>query len=146
MADEHPEDEGQTTRHREWRHIYKTRIRTSTAILVALFVAGIVLYGYTSQRYGVVAPPNPPPRTTTSTPTTTEPTTPWSSSTTTTGTSSATTTTGEGADDETGAPGEGGTQGTGGQSITTQQTIPGLPGVTIPNFGQQPQSTPVPTR
>ncbi|NDK92110.1 hypothetical protein GYA93_21445 [Gordonia desulfuricans] len=36
---------------RDWRHIYKTRIRTSTAVLLVAFIVCSVVYGYTSQRY-----------------------------------------------------------------------------------------------
>ncbi|MGW0037530.1 hypothetical protein [Gordonia sp. NPDC003376] len=39
---------------RDWRHIYKTRLRTSTAVLLLAFIVCSVIYGYTSQRY---APP-----------------------------------------------------------------------------------------
>ena len=57
-----------------WGYIYGTRIRTSTAVVALVFVVCVILYGYTSQRYGVVAPPPPvAPRTTVTTPTYSEP-------------------------------------------------------------------------
>ncbi|GAC47464.1 hypothetical protein [Gordonia aichiensis] len=63
--DNGPSDEsGDThrTRHRrDWRHIPRTRIRTSTALVSVLFIVCVVLYGYTSQRYGIVDPPAPQP-------------------------------------------------------------------------------------
>lgn len=46
---------------RDWHHIPHTRIRTSTAIVTVLFIVCIVLYGYTSQRYGIVDAPAPRP-------------------------------------------------------------------------------------
>lgn len=42
-------------------HVYKTRVRTTTVILVVLFVVGLGLYGYTSTHYGIV-PEVPEPR------------------------------------------------------------------------------------
>ncbi|MGV9671343.1 hypothetical protein ACWDPV_12230 [Gordonia sp. NPDC003504] len=38
-------------RDRNWKHIYRTRIRTSTAILLVAFLGCWTLYGFTSQRY-----------------------------------------------------------------------------------------------
>lgn len=46
---------------RDWHHIPHTRIRTSTAIVSVLFIVCVVLYGYTSQRYGIVDAPAPQP-------------------------------------------------------------------------------------
>ena len=45
---------------RDWHHIPHTRVRTSTAIVSVLFIVCVVLYGYTSQRYGIVEPPPAP--------------------------------------------------------------------------------------
>ena len=46
---------------RDWSHIPHTRARTSTAIVGVLFIVCVVLYGYTSQRYGIVDAPAPQP-------------------------------------------------------------------------------------
>ncbi|MFM9377314.1 hypothetical protein [Gordonia sp. VNK21] len=69
--DTEPEDAGTETAHesappeqeprieRLWHrvsHVYKTRVRTTTVILVILFLVGIPLYSYTSQRYSDPAP------------------------------------------------------------------------------------------
>ncbi|MFT4126736.1 MAG: hypothetical protein QM662_10960 [Gordonia sp. (in: high G+C Gram-positive bacteria)] len=34
-----------------WAHIYHTRVRTSTVLLIAVFLVSWVLLGYTTQRY-----------------------------------------------------------------------------------------------
>ncbi|MFT4042877.1 MAG: hypothetical protein QM673_06930, partial [Gordonia sp. (in: high G+C Gram-positive bacteria)] len=47
-------------RPRDWGHIPRTRVRTSTAVVGVLFIVAVVLYGYTSQRYGVVSPVSAP--------------------------------------------------------------------------------------
>lgn len=113
---------------REWQHIRGTRIRTSTAVLVISFLALFALYGYTSQRYGVVAPAQPEhtnhaPRTTHSHEYSSTP------SVSTTRSSE----TSESASEESGQFGD--TQNTSTERApitTTQMTIPGLPGVSIP--------------
>ncbi len=46
---------------RDWHHIPHTRVRTSTAIVSALFIVCVIVYGYTSQRYGIVDAPAPQP-------------------------------------------------------------------------------------
>ena len=46
---------------RDWHHIPHTRVRTSTAIVSVLFIVCVIVYGYTSQRYGIVDAPAPPP-------------------------------------------------------------------------------------
>ncbi|GAA1480774.1 hypothetical protein GCM10009624_12140 [Gordonia sinesedis] len=127
-----------TTHRRSWKHIYGTRIRTSTAILAVAFVALTVLYAYTSQRYGVVSAPPPQPRTTQSTPTV-ESTSSSPSSTVESSAPSVSATTGED-----GVPGGRGEQGGTGTQDTTTRTVPGLPGVTVPTFGRTPESTPNP--
>ena len=60
-------DESDGKRGHDWQHIARTRMRTSTAILVTVFLACCVLYGYTSQRYGVVYSPARPAPTTSQT-------------------------------------------------------------------------------
>ncbi|MET9203043.1 hypothetical protein [Gordonia sp. NPDC003585] len=69
-------------RKRDWGHIRGTRVRTSTAVLVIAFIALLWVYGYTSQRYGVVdqTTQQPAPRTTQQTYETTRSSTPSSSS------------------------------------------------------------------
>ncbi|EON30836.1 MULTISPECIES: hypothetical protein [Gordonia] len=128
----------------DWGHIARTRVRTSTAILVAVFLACCVLYGYTSQRYGVVAPAPARPAPTTSQ--TVEPTyepPPTTSSTTTTSTEPSTTDTTGGVEGTDGTS----TDGTGSQTpSTSRETIPGLPNIPFPNFGGQTPTTTVPTR
>ncbi|KAF0969027.1 hypothetical protein [Gordonia sp. YY1] len=132
-----------------WRqHIGGTSIRISTALLLVAFVLCGVLYGYTSQRYGVVAPepPRPAPRTSQVVEPTYRETPPSTFSETTSETPSDVSTTDE--------PGFGGTDtsapsgGTRSPSTpsTTRQTVPGLPGVEIPNLGAPAPTTPVPTR
>ncbi len=40
-------------------HIYRTRVRTTTVLLVVAWLAGLVLYMFTANHYGVIpAPPN----------------------------------------------------------------------------------------
>ncbi|MGV9825353.1 hypothetical protein [Gordonia sp. NPDC003429] len=125
-------------RPRDWGHIPRTRIRTSTALVTVLFVVSVILYGYSSQRYGVVSPaPEPVRRPTTATysptpslsPTSVESVSPTES----------VAPTGENDD----------TQPSGEEQSPSPQTIPGLPGVTVPRLGttqQQTQTTPpVPT-
>lgn len=46
---------------RDWHHIPHTRVRTSTAIVSVLFIVCVIVYGYTSQRYGIVDAPAPQP-------------------------------------------------------------------------------------
>ena len=46
---------------RDWHHIPHTRVRTSTAIVSLLFIVCVIVYGYTSQRYGIVDAPAPQP-------------------------------------------------------------------------------------
>ncbi|WP_439029600.1 hypothetical protein [Gordonia terrae] len=127
----------------DWGHIARTRVRTSTAILVAVFIACCILYGYTSQRYGVVDPPaRPAPTSTTQT---VEPSyePPPSSFSSTTEESSSTTDTSSGVD------GTEGTSGTDTQvptTTTTRPTVPGLPNIPLPGFGGQTPTTTVPTR
>ncbi|MFW0787204.1 hypothetical protein AAFP35_22120 [Gordonia sp. CPCC 206044] len=134
------EQRGPISHPREWRHIYKTRIRTSTALLVAAFLGCVILYGYTSQRYGVVAAPSAPTRVSTSTtPSTTTPLPSSTTTTTSTSTTPSTTQTSESGTDETGGAGEQGAT-TGDETTTAPNTIPGLPGVTLPNFGATPQT------
>ncbi|MYR04862.1 hypothetical protein GTV32_00245 [Gordonia sp. SID5947] len=144
MTNEHDgqdtQDEDGPRAPRDWRHVYKTRMRTSTAILLVAFLGSVVLYGYTSQRYGVVAPPAPQPaRTTQSSTTTTEtpkPSSTMRSTSSSTSTAESTTTT----EDETGPNGDTGGDQTGQQEgTTTEETVPGLPGVRLPNFGNAPQ-------
>lgn len=130
-------------RHIDWGHIARTRIRTSTAILVAVFLACCVLYGYTSQRYGVVAPAPARPAPTASQ--TVEPTyePPPSTSSSTTTTESSTTDTTGGVDGTDGSS----TDGTRSQTPSaSRETIPGLPNIPLPNFGGQTPTTTVPTR
>ncbi|MEE4021811.1 hypothetical protein V1Y59_01870 [Gordonia sp. PKS22-38] len=127
-------------RFRDWGHVYKTRIRTSTAVLVIAFLGSVILYGYTSQRYGVVEPPTAPaPRSTQST--TTEPS--WTSTPSSTVTSTTTTTdsveTGTDGEPQTGAE-------TGQEQTTTETTGPGLPQLPFPNFGGNQETTTVPER
>lgn len=126
------------------QHIGRTTVRISTTILFAVFILCCVLYGYTSQRYGVVAPepPRPAPRTSqvVDTPVYEEPVPSTSSE----------TTSSRPSESSTGEPGidggtEGGTRSTSTPS-TTRPTIPGLPGVEIPQFGAPTPTTPVPTR
>lgn len=60
-ASPQPEEPQRRLRHsRDLGHIPHTRIRTSTAIVGVLFIVCVVLYGYTSQRYGIVEPPPAP--------------------------------------------------------------------------------------
>jgi hypothetical protein len=47
-------------RDRNWKHIYRTRIRTSTAILLVAFLGCWTLYGFTSQRYAPAPTPTAP--------------------------------------------------------------------------------------
>ncbi|GAB90357.1 hypothetical protein [Gordonia rhizosphera] len=121
-------------RFRDWGHIYGTQIRTSTVVLVAAFLASVVLYGYTSQRYGIVSPP--PARTQATTTTTPEPT--WSypsSSSVSPSLSGSATTPGSGEEGSVGTE-------SGQTASTAPRTIPGLPGVTLPNFDLPTGSTP----
>ncbi|WP_238422896.1 hypothetical protein [Gordonia sp. 'Campus'] len=144
---QHPApDEGQADtegRRRDWRHIARTRARTSTVLLVGVFLLCCVLYGYTSQRYGIVDPPaRPAPKSTTQTvePSYEAPSSTFSS---TTEESSSTTDTSSGVD------GTEGTSGTDSQvptTTTTRPTVPGLPNIPIPGFGGQTPTTTVPTR
>ncbi|ANY24420.1 MULTISPECIES: hypothetical protein [Gordonia] len=129
----------------DWGHIARTRIRTSTAILVAVFLACCVLYGYTSQRYGVVAPApaRPAPTSSQTVEPTYEPPPSTTSSTTSTTTESSTTDTTGGVDGTDGTS----TDGTRSQTpSTSRETIPGLPNIPLPNFGGQTPTTTVPTR
>ncbi|MEE3852877.1 hypothetical protein VZC37_21245 [Gordonia sp. LSe1-13] len=128
-------------RFRDWGHVYKTRIRTSTAVLVIAFLGSVTLYGYTSQRYGVVEPPAAPaPRTTQST--TTEPS--WTSTPSSTSVTSTTTTTTDTV--QTGTDGEPQTGDTGQEQTTTETTGPQLPQLPFPNFGGNQETTTVPER
>ncbi|MDY6808923.1 MAG: hypothetical protein SW127_07880, partial [Actinomycetota bacterium] len=106
----------------DWGHVYKTPIRTTTAVLLIAFFGCSTLYGYTSQRYGVVQPP--PARVAPSSTTTSPPSfssTPSSASLTTTATTNSTETGTEG-DTQTGTD-------SGDTQTTTRSTVPGLPGV-----------------
>lgn len=127
-------------RFRDWGHVYKTRIRTSTAVLVVAFLGSTILYGYTSQRYGVVQPPPPPaPASSTIATTTDEPS--WSStppSMSETASYPTETDSEDSIDTEPGPEGPTETQ--------TRSTVPGLPGVPLPNFGRTQQTTAVPER
>ncbi|MFE0751569.1 hypothetical protein [Gordonia sp. NPDC058843] len=136
-------DESDGRRRIDWGHIARTRLRTSTAILVAVFLACCVLYGYTSQRYGVVAPAPARPAPTTSQ--TVEPTyePPPSTYSTTTTTEPSTTDTTGGVDQTEGSSTDGTRAPT---PSTSRETIPGLPNVPFPNFGGQTPTTTVPTR
>ncbi|MCR8897235.1 hypothetical protein NWF34_09765 [Gordonia sp. GONU] len=138
-----PQD-GRRFRFRWNQHIGRTSVRISTTILFAVFIVCCVLYGYTSQRYGVVAPepPRPAPKTSqvVDTPVYEEPV-PSTFSETTSGSPSGSSTSEPGIDGGT----EGGTRSTSTPS-TTRPTIPGLPGVEIPQFGAPTPTTPVPTR
>lgn len=121
-----------------WGHIRGTRVRTSTAVLLVVFIALLTLYGYTSERYGVVDPAPAPRRAV--------PTTPYVPPTTeqapTTSETSVSPTTGPDDSTEPSYPQDetpGGTDserdGQGTQTgPTTTGPIPGLPGVTIPEF------------
>ncbi|TYQ04528.1 UNVERIFIED_ORG: hypothetical protein L601_000600002010 [Gordonia westfalica J30] len=148
-------DDGRRRRNFRWnQHIGNTSIRISTAILFVIFVLLCILYGYTSQRYGVVSPepPRPAPRTSqvVEEPGYTEPlpSTTYEESTSETPSESST--------DEPGSDGrtEGGTDAplppgetrSPSQESAPRNTIPGLPGIEIPNFGAPTPTTPVPTR
>ncbi|MFW0792437.1 hypothetical protein AAFP30_01365 [Gordonia sp. CPCC 205515] len=129
-------------RKRQWHHIPRTRIRTSTAVMVVVFFGLLTLYGWTSQHYGVVAPvqqPAPTRTTTTTTPPYTYSSEPTSSLPSVSRPRSS----------EANSPGESGTDGTGVNPAPAPETsnpgytVPGLPGVTIPRFGQP--ATPTPT-
>lgn len=143
------QDDGRRRRTFRWnQHIGRTSIRISTAILFVVFIVCCILYGYTSQRYGVVSPepPRPAPRTSQVVEPTYERPLPSTYEESTSQTSSASSTTGEpGVEGGTGTPLPPGQTGLPSES-TTRQTIPGLPGVEIPNFGAPTPTTPVPTR
>lgn len=126
-------------RDRNWKHIKGTRVRSGTAILVVLFVACWVMYGYTSQRY---APPEQPSTgrqvVRTSEPTYREPTTTYSS---TTSSSVSSSDSGE-SSVQSGAPGAG----AGEESSTGQSSAPSgglIPGFRLP---WETTTTTVPTR
>ncbi|GAC66556.1 hypothetical protein [Gordonia soli] len=135
---------------RDWRHLWRTRIRTSTFILVVAFVGMLALYGYTSERYGVVEPPQRPTPVRT-TPTPTETWTPSSTSPTSTSSSSSSPSV-PSTSDESGAGGATGEPDVGDQgpqtgSRSTPTTVPGLPGVPLPNLGlPYPSETSTPRR
>lgn len=144
-ADPGPATEEHRPRWRSWhwKYIYGTRIRSTTALLAIAFVVCTVLYGYTAQRYGVVAPPPPQqPRTTQSTPPAESPSSVPSSR-----VESSTAPSGTDTTDQTATTGPDGSTGDGqpggGSGGTSSTTVPGLPGVTVPNFGrtQTPQET-----
>lgn len=62
---------GSRLRRLRWKkYVGNTTIRVSSVVLLVVFIACCLLYGYTSQRYGVVSPepPRPAPRTTQYTP------------------------------------------------------------------------------
>ena len=44
-------------------HVYKTRTRTTTIILIALFIGGLVLHGWAEDHYGPDQPARPEPGT-----------------------------------------------------------------------------------
>ncbi|WP_232715482.1 hypothetical protein [Gordonia metallireducens] len=143
-------DGGRRRRIFRWnQHIGRTSIRISTAILFAVFIVCCVLYGYTSQRYGVVSPepPRPAPRTSqvVDQPTYEQPLPSTYERTTSESPSESSTTGGPGSDGGTETPVPPGQTPTPSQS-TTRPTIPGLPGVEIPQFGAPTPTTPVPTR
>ncbi|OPX14227.1 hypothetical protein [Gordonia sp. i37] len=128
-------------RDRNWKHIKGTRVRSGTAILVVLFVACWVMYGYTSQRY---APPEQPSTgrqvVRTSEPTYREPTTSYSS---TTSSSVSSSDSGE-SSVQSGAPGA---PGAGEESSTGQSSAPSgglIPGFRLP--WETTTTTTVPTR
>ncbi|MCF3939833.1 hypothetical protein VX037_01715 [Gordonia sp. Z-3] len=131
-------------RFRDWGHVYKTRLRTSTAVLLIAFLGSSILYGYTSQRYGVVQPPAAPARTSVSTTVTPEPS--WSSTPSSTSLTTTTTTTTDSVDGPDGDTEPEPGSGTGDTGTQTRSTVPGLPGVVIPNFGRTPETTTVPQR
>ncbi|MCR5976843.1 hypothetical protein GDN83_03620 [Gordonia jinghuaiqii] len=135
------------------QHIGRPTIRVSTAILLFVFVLCCVLYGYTSQRYGVVEPqaPRPTPKPTVEVVEPTYEAPPRTSfSTTESGTSTTDVTgSGTGTDTGTGEQGPGpspSSRGAPPPPTTTRQTIPGLPNFEIPGFGAPTPTTPVPTR
>ncbi|MEZ5209989.1 hypothetical protein [Gordonia sp. (in: high G+C Gram-positive bacteria)] len=57
-----------------WRrvsHIYRTRVRTTTVLLVAVFIGGMILYLFSASHYGTIPQPHQPrPAATTPAPTT----------------------------------------------------------------------------
>ncbi|MCX2756328.1 hypothetical protein [Gordonia sp. 4N] len=141
---QHSPDESDGRRGHDWRHIARTRLRTSTAILVTVFLACCVLYGYTSQRYGVVySPARPAPTTSQTVEPTYEPPPSTSSSTTTTSTEPSTTDSTSGVEGTDGSSTDGAPAPAPG---TSRETIPGLPNIPLPNFGGQTPTTTVPTR
>lgn len=148
-------DSGSRLRRLRWKkYVGNTTIRVSSVVLLVVFIACCLLYGYTSQRYGVVSPepPRPAPRTTQYTPEPTYERLPETSTT-------VPSTSAESSESQFPLPGEPGSPGTGqpgessdrgrssdGGPTTDAPTIPGLPGVEIPRFGAPTQTTPVPTR
>ncbi|MEO9330286.1 hypothetical protein [Gordonia aurantiaca] len=131
------------------QYLGRTTIRLSSVVLFVVFIACCLLYGYTSQRYGVVEPQpaRPAPRTSqiVEEPEYTEPV-PSSTEILSESTSESPSPGEPGAVEEgpggTSSPGEGPRT----APSTTRQTVPGLPGVEIPNFAPQTPTTPVPTR
>ncbi|MDL9936829.1 hypothetical protein QSJ18_08765 [Gordonia sp. ABSL1-1] len=128
-----------------WRYVPKTRMRTSTLIIALAFVACSILYGYTSQRYGVVDEPGgsraPAPRTSTAVPLY-EPTesSPESSASRSTSSTPSTSASSESpATSETDQPGQP-------QPSSTNPTLPLPPGfpsveIPIPGLGGAPRTT-----
>ncbi|AZZ81390.1 MULTISPECIES: hypothetical protein [Gordonia] len=145
------QDDGRRRRSFRWdQHIGRTSIRISTAILLVVFILCCVLYGYTSQRYGIVSPepPRPAPRTSqvVEEPTYEEPLPSTTYEESTSKTPSGSTTGEPGVEGGTDAPLPPGETRSPSQQSAPRNTIPGLPGVEIPNFGAPTPTTPVPTR
>ena len=135
------------------QHIGRSSIRVSTAILLFVFVLCCVLYGYTSQRYGVVEPqaPRPAPRPTAEFVEPTYEAPPSTSFSTTESGTPTTDDTGSRTGTDTGTVEQGtdpspSSPGAPGPPTTTRQTIPGLPNLELPRFGAPTPTTPVPTR
>lgn len=131
-------------RRREWGHIRGTRIRTSTAAMVVVFLGLLTLYGWTSQHYGVVAPAPQPTRT--HAPSSTTPSYTYS-----TESRSRAPSVSRPSLSETPESTESGETPTGNfpapvpDSSSSDYTIPGVPGVTIPRFGEPATTTPTET-
>lgn len=123
-------------RKRDWGHIRGTRVRTSTAVLVIAFIALLWVYGYTSQRYGVVdqTTQQPAPRTTQQTYETTRSSTPSSSSASSTSVSATVGASESSSDSNAPAPAPGVT--------TTTTSIPGIPfQIPVPGLNGTTQTT-----
>ncbi|MGC5247387.1 hypothetical protein ACPXB3_10745 [Gordonia sp. DT219] len=116
-------------RARNWGHLYHTRIRTSTTVLIVMFIVCWVIYGYTSQRY---APPPEPVNAPRQVVRTTEPTFSRSSTTPSSSTSSSPSSSSEssGASSGPSRPGSGGgpvsETGSGQPTTPTNGIVPGF--------------------